>query len=156
MENKVKPGKAVCLFPGFFLFYSLLRSASHPFSVVPQGCFLICPASFSAAPHGCFHFGFTLLFRSSLKDKHDLHQSPDSIEHAEYHDAHVCKDREPHVGDADRPQQEADGFHSDSESYIFMDDHHPSGQRPPPRSLRPSRGPPSRSRYPPGKEPARH
>ena len=122
MENKVKPGKAVCLFPGFFLFYSILRSASHPFSVVPQGCFLICPASFSAAPHGCFHFGFTLLFRSSLKDKHDLHQSPDGIEHAEYHDAHVSKDREPHVGDSDRPQKEADGFHSDSESYIFMDD----------------------------------
>ena len=49
-------------------------------------------------------------------------KAADGIENAEYHNAHIRKNGQPHVGDAQSAQQQADEFDADGEENILIDD----------------------------------
>ena len=49
-------------------------------------------------------------------------QRTDGVEHGQDHDADIGKDREPHIGDAERAEHQADQFYADRKNDVFIDD----------------------------------
>ena len=49
-------------------------------------------------------------------------QASDGIEHSQYHNSYVCEDSNPHVGDTQRTQDQADGLNCQRKYDVLVND----------------------------------
>ena len=63
----------------------------------------------------CFSSGYSFLHLIFFHK-----QCPNRIHHCDDHNAHICEDRHPHIGNAEGTKQQTDQFDTDGEINIFI------------------------------------